>query len=94
MSNIVCHDGGLSLDQLQTNLRFAEAAKGQLTKIEGKDGATFSTHHAPTRVPVDSLLLVRDPNGNAPAPASSTLSCKGSSYVSRQSAAVTVFRKS
>ena len=90
MAKIIEHDGGFSLDQLQDNLRLAEAAKRKLTKIEGKDGSTFSTHDMRTRVEPDSLVIVLDPDGNATGPQGSTLIVRGTAWLENADEAVKV----
>jgi hypothetical protein len=92
MAKIIEHDGGFSLDQLQDNLRLAEAAKRKLTKIEGKDGSTFSTHDMRTRVAPDSLVIVLDPDGDAKGPDGSTPIVRGSAVIEGDEVKVACFR--
>lgn len=89
---IVKHDGNFDKDQLQTNLRMAEAVMRKLTKIEAKNGSTYSTHDRQTKVPVNSLELVLDPNGNASGPPGSTLIVRGTAIIDGKEEKVALFR--
>lgn len=92
MPQDVEHDGNISQDQLQTNLRFNEALWRKLTAIRVAGGATLSTHDDATAVPVDSLTLVLDPAGDATGPAGSTLICRGHAMIDGADVAVATFR--
>jgi hypothetical protein len=93
MSQDVEHDGNISLEQLQTNLRFNEGLWRKLTAIRVEGASTISTHDDTTAVPDDSLELVLDPAKNATGSAGSTLICRGSAKINSEEKLVATFRK-
>jgi hypothetical protein len=93
MSQDVEHDGNISLEQLQTNLRFNEGLWRKLTAIRVEGGSTISTHDDATAVPVDSLELVLDPNGTATGSPGSARIASGHAMINGEDKLVAIFRK-
>ncbi|MEA3033999.1 MAG: hypothetical protein QOH86_2015 [Sphingomonadales bacterium] len=83
--------------QLAMDISFQETIYCALTTIRVTDGTTWGTHDDVTEVPVNSIEVVNDPNGNASGSANSSLICRGSAMFLEGGAPVekkvAVFRK-
>ena len=83
--------------QLAKDISFQETIYCALTAIRVTDRTTWGTHDDVTEVPVNSIEVVEDPNGNVSGPANSTLICRGSAMLleagTPQEKKVAVFRK-